>query len=94
LRASFDALVERLGVVPRIAAEADDMAMLRLLTRAKAGLAVIPPIVVRDELAAGILVERARFEGITERFFAITLQRRFPNPLVGELLQTYGSSGK
>ncbi|GAB4576987.1 MAG: LysR family transcriptional regulator [Roseibium sp.] len=90
LRASFDALVERLGIVPRIAAEADDMAMLRLLTRASAGLAVIPPIVVRDELATGVLVERARLEGITERFLAVTLQRRFPNPLVNELLETFG----
>lgn len=88
LRASFDALVERLGVVPRIAAEADDMAMLRLLARAHAGIAVIPPIVVRDELAAGRLVELARLEGITEGFFAVTLQRRFPNPLVSELLGT------
>jgi hypothetical protein len=70
LRASFDALVERLGVVPKIAAEVDDMAMLRLLTRANAGLAVIPPIVVRDELNAGILVERAQFDGISERFCA------------------------
>jgi LysR family transcriptional activator of nhaA len=89
LRASFDALVERLGVVPRIAAEADDMAMLRLLARANAGIAVIPPIVVRDELAAGTLVELARLEGITEGFLAVTLQRRFPNPLVGELLRAF-----
>ncbi len=89
LRASFDALIERLGVIPRVAAEADDMAMLRLLARAGAGLAVIPPIVVRDELAAGTLCELARLEGITEGFFAVTLQRRFPNPLVGEILDAF-----
>lgn len=89
LRASFDALVERLGVLPRIAAEADDMAMLRLLAREKAGLAVIPPIVVRDELAAGMLADLVRLEGITEGFFAVTLQRRFPNPLVREILDAF-----
>lgn len=89
LRASFDALLEQIGVVPRIAAEADDMAMLRLLARAKAGLAVIPPIVVRDELETGTLVEHARLEGITENFFAVTLQRRFPNPLVAETLNAF-----
>ncbi|MEQ8481104.1 MAG: LysR family transcriptional regulator [Hoeflea sp.] len=89
LRASFDALLEQSGVVPRIAAEADDMAMLRLLARAKAGLAVIPPIVVRDELETGTLVEYARLEGITENFFAVTLQRRFPNPLVAETLNAF-----
>jgi LysR family transcriptional activator of nhaA len=86
LRAGFDALVARLGVTPQIAAEADDMAMLRLLTREDAGLAVIPPIVVRDELAAGLLVEAARLDDIRETFLAVTLQRRFPNPLLAGLL--------
>lgn len=89
LRASFDALLGRLGVVPRIAAEADDMAMLRLLARGKVGLAVIPPIVVRDELASGILAELVRLDGITEGFFAVAVQRRFPNPLVDEVLDAF-----
>ncbi|WFE91563.1 LysR family transcriptional regulator [Roseibium porphyridii] len=89
LRASFDALLVQLGIVPKIAAEADDMAMLRLLARENAGLAVIPPIVVRDELAAGTLMELGRLEGIKEEFFAVTLQRRFPNPLVADLLKTF-----
>jgi LysR family transcriptional activator of nhaA len=86
LRAAIDGLLERLGIIPRIAAEADDMATLRLLARAKVGLSILPPIVVRDELATGVLVERARLDGITERFLAVTLQRRFPNPLVAEVL--------
>lgn len=90
LRAAFDGLVERLGIVPRIAAEADDMATLRLLARSGAGLAVLPPIVVRDELASGLLVERAQLDGITERFMAVTLQRRFPNPLIAEVLDASG----
>lgn len=86
LRAAFDALTARLGIVPSIAAEADDMAMLRLLTREDAGLAILPTIVVRDELAAGLLVEAAQLPGITETFFAITRERRFPNPLLAALL--------
>lgn len=86
LRAAFDALAARLGVVPILAAEVDDMAMIRLLARADAGLAIIPPIVVRDELQSGALVEAARLEGISETFVAVTLQRRFPNPLLAEVL--------
>ena len=86
LRAGFDALLDRLDVAPRIAAEADDMAMLRLLARADAGLAVLPPIVVQDELEAGQLVEVARLEGIEEVFCAVTMRRRFPNPLLAEVL--------
>ncbi|MFZ5963689.1 LysR family transcriptional regulator [Thalassococcus sp. BH17M4-6] len=86
LRTGFDALLSRLGVSPQIAAEADDMAMLRLLARQDAGLAVIPPIVVQDELSDGILTEAALLDGIEEAFFVVTLDRRFPNPLVAELL--------
>lgn len=86
LRASFDALMARLGVSPFVAAEADDMAMLRLLAREDAGLAVIPPIVVRDELNAGLLVEVMQLDDIREHFLAVTRERRFPNPLVSELL--------
>lgn len=86
LRSAFDALMARLGFAPLIAAEADDMAMLRLLAREDVGLAVIPPIVVRDELTSGLLVEVARLEGISEHFLAVTRERRFPNPLIAELL--------
>ena len=86
MRAAFDALTNRLGIVPIIAAEVEDMAMLRLLAREDAGLAVIPPIVVQDELAAGLLVEAAQLDDVTETFQAVTATRRFPNPLLAEVL--------
>jgi LysR family transcriptional activator of nhaA len=86
LREGFDAFAARLGITPAIAAEVDDMAMLRLLAREDAGLAVIPRIVVQDELASGLLVEAARLPGIFEAFLAVTRERRFPNPLLAGLL--------
>jgi LysR family transcriptional activator of nhaA len=63
------------------------MAMLRLLAREDAGLAVIPSIVVKDELSAGLLVEAAQLEGINETFLAVTLARRFPNPLLRDVVK-------
>lgn len=87
MRLGFDALVERLDIRPQIAAEVDDMAMLRLVAREGIGHAVIPPIVVRDELASGELVELAQLPGLQETFYAITLSRRFPNPLLRELVE-------
>ncbi|MEM9380446.1 MAG: LysR family transcriptional regulator [Planctomycetota bacterium] len=86
VRIGFDTLVDRMGVRPRIAGEIDDMAMLRLLARESAGLAVVPPIVVRDELKSGILVEIRRLPELREPFYAITPSRRFPNPLLRELI--------
>lgn len=90
VRVGFDALVDRLGLTPQIVAEVDDMAMMRLLAREGAGLAVLPPIVVKDELETGILVEAARLPHITEAFYAVTLRRRFPNPLLPVLLEGLG----
>ena len=87
IRSGFDALVSRLGVRPRIVAEVDDMAMLRLVAREHPGLAVVPPIVVKDELDSGVLVEVAELPGLVETFFAITLARRFPNPVLDLVLQ-------
>lgn len=87
IRAGFDALADRLGVRPQIVAEVEDMAMMRLLAREDVGLAVLPPIVVRDELAGCILVEVDEPLGITETFYAVRVERRFPNPVLRTLLQ-------
>jgi len=87
LRAAFDTYCAQIDLRPEAAAEVDDMALLRLLARADAGLAVLPPIVVRDEIASGLLVEVAPLPGIVETFYAVTLDRRFPNPLLRTLLE-------
>ena len=86
IRSGFDALMDRLGIRPQIAAEVDDMAMMRLLVRDGVGLAVLPPIVVRDELASGALVEAGALAGIVETFYAVTIKRRFPSAIVSELI--------
>ncbi|MGJ3649372.1 LysR family transcriptional regulator [Sphingomonas sp. GlSt437] len=89
VRIGFDALANTLGIRPQIVAEVDDMAMMRLLAREGAGIAVLPSIVVKDELADGRLVELARLPDISESFYAITIERRFPNPVVAQLISTH-----
>lgn len=86
IRSGFDALAARLGIRPQIAAEVDDMAMLRLLAREDIGLAVVPPIVVQGELRTKTLVEVRSLPELKESFFATTLSRRFPNPLLQLLI--------
>jgi LysR family transcriptional activator of nhaA len=86
IRTEFDAFVHRMQIHPHIVVEVDDMAMLRLLTREHTGLAVVPPIVVKDELDSGVLVEVAKFPGLMETFFALTLPRAFPHPVLQCLL--------
>lgn len=86
IRIGFDALVARLGIRPHVVAEVDDMAMMRLLAREDVGLAVLPLIAVKDELEQGALIEADRLPGISETFYAITLDRRFPNPMLKQLI--------
>ena len=91
MRMAFDRLLDLAGIRPIILAEVDDMAMLRLLAREREGLTLLPPIVVRDELQSGVLVEHCCIPQITESFYAISQTRRFPNQLLADLLQRYGT---
>lgn len=93
IRASFDLIMDQAGVRPLIAAEVDDMAMLRVLALRIKAVALVPKVVVQDELRAGLLVERCRLSSIKERFYAITPSRTFPNPLVKELIAHASQKG-
>ncbi len=94
IRSAFDLLMDQLGIRPIIAAEVDDMAMLRLLARESSGLTLVPPVVVKDELESGLLVERHSFPQIKETFYAITPSRKFPNELVKGMIQTRKAKSK
>jgi LysR family transcriptional activator of nhaA len=93
VRAGFDTLCAQLGVTPVLAAEVDDMAMMRLLVREDIGLAVLPPIVVKNELESGMLKDADHLVGLTESFHAVTVRRKFPNPLLVSLLEPSKASG-
>ncbi|MGX9353113.1 LysR family transcriptional regulator [Shimia sp. W99] len=92
VRTAFDAMASRMSVRPQIAAEVDDMAMMRLLAREDIGLALVAPIVVKDELNTGRLKEAKEHPRIKETFYAITLRRRFPNAVVQDLLERNAGS--
>ena len=79
-----DVTVQRLRC--RLRAEVDDMAMMRLLARDSDSVALLPSVVVQDELRAGVLVEYAVVPDLFETFYAITVQRHFTPPLLRSLL--------
>jgi LysR family transcriptional activator of nhaA len=76
MRTQLDALCVAAGVRPRIRAEVDDMAMLRLIARDSGWLSVLPEIVVQDELLSGHLVRVGRSSQLKENFYAITTLHR------------------
>lgn len=89
IRVAFDLLMAESDIRPPIVAEVDDMAMLRLFACEYPGVTLVPPVVVQDELRSGRLVQKCRIPRIKESFYAITRERRFPNPLLRELLSRH-----
>ncbi|PKM15072.1 MAG: LysR family transcriptional regulator [Gammaproteobacteria bacterium HGW-Gammaproteobacteria-2] len=85
-RAQFDALCASAGVAPRLRAEVDDMAMLRLIARDSGWLTLLPGVVVQDELRSGALVTVGHLDALQERFYAITTTHRHRMELLERLL--------
>lgn len=87
IRAGFDLLCEQWGINYLVRAEVDDMAMLRLLARDSDTVALLPTVVVQDELKSGKLVEYAVVPDLYESFYAVTVRRHFEPPLLKLLLK-------
>ena len=60
--------------------------MLRLLARDTDGVTLVPPVVVKDELNDGLLVEHYKVPDLYENFYAITINRQFQTPMLKKLL--------
>ena len=92
IRTAFDALAAQYQLQPDIVAEADDMAMLRLLVRDSGALAVMPEVVVKDELKNGRLQKYLTLPQVYENFYIITTQRELLHPQLKPLLQAFSSA--
>ncbi|MFT3930110.1 MAG: LysR substrate-binding domain-containing protein [Spongiibacteraceae bacterium] len=86
IRTQFELLCEDLKIRFQIFAEVDDMALLRLLTRDSGGVALLPAVVVQDELESGVLAQYCTVPKVHENFYAITAKRQFTNPILERLL--------
>ena len=93
IRNGFDLICEQLGIRVNAAAEVDDMAMLRLLARDGNAVALVPAVVVIDELRAGTLEEYAVVPSLYEEFYAISVKRQFQHPMVAGLLERAAGAG-
>ena len=92
IRRQFDLLMQQLGVTPVIMAEVDDMAMLRLLARASDGVAIVPEVVVQDELHAGTLHKYCELPDLFESFYAITARRQFQQPALQAIIVEHAAA--
>lgn len=89
VRTAFDALAAQYQLQPEVIAEADDMAMLRLLARDSGALTVMPAVVVKDELNSGRLQQYLTLPEVHENFYIITTQRELVHPQLQHLLHAF-----
>ncbi|MBU2098619.1 MAG: LysR family transcriptional regulator [Gammaproteobacteria bacterium] len=87
IRSAFESLCATWQYQPVVRAEADDMAMLRLLARDSGSLAVLPPVVVKDEIEQGVLAQYQMLPQAYENFYAITIARKYVPDALLSLLQ-------
>jgi LysR family transcriptional activator of nhaA len=94
MRAEFDTIMDRARVQPYIKAEVEDMALLRVFALSGEAYALVPEIVVSNELKDKRLSIIERVPHLTERFYAITVHRKFAHPLVSQLIKDFSSQLK
>lgn len=87
LRRSLDQWFDTQQISPVIQAEVEDSALLKTFGAASAGLFFSPRAVAEEiQRQYGTLMLGVA-EGVTERFYAITAQRRLKHPLVTAILE-------
>ncbi len=89
VRADFDLILANAGIEPFVHAEVDDMALLRLLALSGEGLALVSKIVVERELQSSNIKFMQRVPGLTEKFYALTVRKRFANAWLAEIVENF-----
>jgi LysR family transcriptional activator of nhaA len=89
VRADFDLILANASIEPFVHAEVDDMALLRLLALSGEGLALVSKIVVERELKSREIKFMQRVPGLAEKYFALTVRKRFQSAWLGEIVEAF-----
>jgi LysR family transcriptional activator of nhaA len=89
VRAEFEQMLSAAGIEPFIHAEVDDMALLRLLALSGQGLALVSKIVVEGELDSSKIKFMQRVPGLSERFYALSVRKKFANAWLTEIVEVF-----
>lgn len=85
IRQQLEAFFTRHRVAPRIVGEVEDSALLKALGAAGRGIFCAPTTVAREVAVMYSLTPIGETREIVERFYAITVERRIKNEVVGAI---------
>jgi LysR family transcriptional activator of nhaA len=87
LRRALDLWFDRIGVRPRVVAEIEDRALMKTFGEAGAGLFTSPQAVETDVLAKYGVEVVGRTDEVSERFYAISAERRIKHPAISVITE-------
>jgi len=87
LRANLDYWLERLELRPNIVGEFQDTALCKAFASAGRGICPIPTVIEREVEAQAGLKLIGRVDGVTERYYAISVERKVKHPAVVKICE-------
>lgn len=82
LRRSLEHWFQREGLAPRVVAEYDDGALMKIAAAEGLGVLPIPAVAEHEAIERYDMVRVGRTEGCRQEFFAVTAERRVTDPAV------------
>ncbi len=86
-RRSLERWFESVGVRPRILAEFEDSALMKVFGRDGAGVFAAPTVVAKDVCRELGVQALGSTEAVRESFYAITIERKFKHPAVAHIAE-------
>ena len=88
LRRSLTQWFDQIGVHPHVVGEFEDSALLKVFAQAGSGVFAVPSVVTSEVQRQYQVRKIGEVDGIIERFFAISVERRIRHPAVVAICDT------
>ena len=88
LRASINLWLDKHHIHPRIVAEFDDSALMKVFGQEGAGIFIAPAVIAPEVERQYNVSKIGQTDSVKERFYAISVERRIKHPVVSTLLET------
>ena len=88
LRSAIDQWLDKLRIYPRIVAEFDDSALMKVFGQEDAGIFIAPAAIEAEVTSKYRAACIGRVDELKERFYAISVERRVLHPVVVAIMET------
>ena len=87
LRSGIDQWLDKHRIYPRVVAEFDDSALMKVFGQEDAGIFIVPAAIEKEVESQYRVVCIGRVDELKERFYAISVERRVLHPIVAAVVE-------